>query len=571
VINPGSTVSTTAASIRLMATFTRINPSYTPELDYWSVSWIANAPPNAPSNPNPSDGETGVAVDEDLSWTCSDPDGDPLTFDIYFGTNSNPPLVQTGWSQTTYEPGTMNYGTTYYWKIIAFDDHGASTSSPIWDFTTWVNNPPNPPSNPSPSNGATNVGVNDDLSWTCSDPDGDSLTYDVYFDTVNPPVNIVSTGQSQTTYDPGTMIFGTTYYWKIVAEDSYGATTTGPVWSFTTTGNDPPNIPSNPSPSNGAINVDVDSDFSWTGGDPNGDDVTYDVYFGETNPPPLIYSNFPDTTYDPGTMQFGTTYYWKIVARDTHGATTTGPIWSFTTGSNDPPYTPTNPDPQNGATEIEITYTISWDGGDPNPGDSITYDLYFGSTNPPNIFRRDLSDTFYLIDGMSYNTMYYWKVIAKDSHGEETEGPVWQFKTKTGSGNDPPHMPVISGPRFLTLNTEYEFSFSATDPDDDDVYIRVYWGDDTYTEWEGPYNSGQTVTFKHTWTALPIPPIPGTILTCQAKDINGQYSPEAQYPVILPRNVNGPRGIIFTILERLFEQHPIFILIFNILMKIHQK
>ena len=29
-----------------------------------------------------------------------------------------------------------------------------------------------------------------------------------------------------------------------------------------------------------------------------------------------------------------TTYYWKIISHDNHGATTQGPIWAFTTGSN---------------------------------------------------------------------------------------------------------------------------------------------------------------------------------------------------------------------------------------------
>jgi hypothetical protein len=60
-----------------------------------------------------------------------------------------------------------------------------------------VNNPPNAPSGPSPGDGATGVDINADLSWTCSDPDvGDSLTYDVYFDTGSPPTVLVSSDQS---------------------------------------------------------------------------------------------------------------------------------------------------------------------------------------------------------------------------------------------------------------------------------------------------------------------------------------------------------------------------------------
>jgi len=39
----------------------------------------------------PDDGATGVATNIDLHWNCTDPDGDNLTFDVYFGTTSPPP------------------------------------------------------------------------------------------------------------------------------------------------------------------------------------------------------------------------------------------------------------------------------------------------------------------------------------------------------------------------------------------------------------------------------------------------------------------------------------------------
>jgi len=47
---------------------------------------IDNNPPNVPSNPEPSNGSTNVYISVDLNWTGGDPDGDPVTFDIYFGT-----------------------------------------------------------------------------------------------------------------------------------------------------------------------------------------------------------------------------------------------------------------------------------------------------------------------------------------------------------------------------------------------------------------------------------------------------------------------------------------------------
>ncbi|HKB87710.1 MAG TPA: discoidin domain-containing protein, partial [Ignavibacteriaceae bacterium] len=96
-------------------------------------------------------------------------------------------------------------------------------------------------------------------------------------------------------------------------------------------GNNPPNQPTNPGPSNGALNQPINSTLSWSGSDPNGDPLTYDVYFGAANNPPLVSGNQSGTNYDPGTLNTNTTYYWKIVAKDNQGATTAGPVWNFST------------------------------------------------------------------------------------------------------------------------------------------------------------------------------------------------------------------------------------------------
>jgi hypothetical protein len=98
--------------------------------------------------------------------------------------------------------------------------------------------------------------------------------------------------------------------------------------------NNPPNTPSAPAPADGATDQAKDVDLGWTGGDPDtGDSVTYDVYFGDSSPPPLVVSDQAGTSYDPGTLAGGTTYHWKIVARDNHAATVEGPEWDFTTVS----------------------------------------------------------------------------------------------------------------------------------------------------------------------------------------------------------------------------------------------
>jgi len=192
-----------------------------------------NSPPYPPSNPFPTNGSVNVSIMAQLSWTGGDPDNDTVTYNVFFGTNQTPGQVATNISTTTYNPGTMNFSTNYYWKIIAWDNQSQSTAGPLWEFTTRANHPPYEPNTPDPANGSTNVSVIAQLSWMGGDPDNDTVTYNVFFGTNQTPGQ-VATNISTTTYNPGTMNFSTNYYWKIIAWDNHSASTQGPLWMFTT-------------------------------------------------------------------------------------------------------------------------------------------------------------------------------------------------------------------------------------------------------------------------------------------------------------------------------------------------
>jgi len=96
---------------------------------------VFTTPPNVPGNPSPSDGATEVSLNTTLSWNASDPDGDNLTYYVYFGTDENLPLASDNQTELTYSP-TSGYNTTYYWRIVARDSNGIAAESPIWSFST---------------------------------------------------------------------------------------------------------------------------------------------------------------------------------------------------------------------------------------------------------------------------------------------------------------------------------------------------------------------------------------------------------------------------------------------------
>ncbi|TKJ40004.1 hypothetical protein CEE37_09720 [candidate division LCP-89 bacterium B3_LCP] len=100
---------------------------------------------------------------------------------------------------------------------------------------------------------------------------------------------------------------------------------------------------------------------------------------------------------------------------------------------NNPPGAPSNPTPYDGLANVSMFPVLSWTAVDPD-GDSLIYDVYLGDANPPPLVVENVGSALYSPLSLSPNTIYYWKVDAKDGTGEVTEGPTWTFATSSISG-----------------------------------------------------------------------------------------------------------------------------------------
>lgn len=87
---------------------------------------------------------------------------------------------------------------------------------------------------------------------------------------------------------------------------------------------------------------------------------------------------------------------------------------------------------------ILLDATLNWTSGGGAP---TSYDVYFGTTNPPTFIRNQAETTFNpaaVVGAMTYGMTYYWKIIPYNENGPATATcPVWSFTVM----NDPTIIP----------------------------------------------------------------------------------------------------------------------------------
>jgi hypothetical protein len=97
--------------------------------------------------------------------------------------------------------------------------------------------------------------------------------------------------------------------------------------------------------------------------------------------------------------------------------------------------------------------------------------------------------------------------------------------------SEPPNVPDISGPKIGRTGAEIEYTFSSDDPECEELYFRIDWGDGEVEDWIGPFVSGEKLKLSHIWSES------GKYsIKVKAKDINDLESDWGTLNVNIPRN-----------------------------------
>jgi hypothetical protein len=441
--------------------------------------------------PEPPDGTIYEQTWANLKWGVGD---FAVSHNVYFGTNFddvNAGIESTfvGNIMTNFQvvgfpgfpaPEGLQFGATYYWRVDEVNDaHPDSPwKGPVWSFSI----PPQKAYHPNPADGAKFLNPPLTLSWMPAF--GSKLNYVYFGDNFDEVSNATgAAAQPETTYDPGLLELGKTYYWRVDGFD--GATTfRGDVWSFMMAapgGGLKGEYYNNPNLSGEPVltRTDPGIDFSWGAGSPDPNVVNADAFSvrwrGELEiafteayrfyavtedgvklwiDDQLVINRWyvyrlNEYRSDPIELQAGQKVSIEMWARDNDetgetNSATTQLLWEsqhqpkgiIPAAAFSLPVRAGSPRPANGSVDVSQTLELTWVAGAFAAGQ----DVYLGTdatavadadTSTAGIYQGRQTQSSFSPGKLDWNTTYYWRVDeVNDVHPDSPwKGPVWSFTT----------------------------------------------------------------------------------------------------------------------------------------------
>ena len=176
--------------------------------------------------------------------------------------------------------------------------------------------------------------------------------------------------------------------------------------------------------------------FTWGA---SADTNTYDLRITNLNTSVAINKTALATTTTKSTLDKGVPYSWYITSKSTASTTTTNSdTWKFyLAGTGIVNYAPFPADLKTPASGSTVTrdddgkVTFTWDGSDPDTGDTLKYTLYVDTTDGKQTPSTVLTNLTVKTASVALEpaTTYYWRVKTSDGTNS-SYSIVYSFKTQ---------------------------------------------------------------------------------------------------------------------------------------------
>jgi len=200
--------------------------------------------------------------------------------------------------------------------------------------------------------------------------------------------------------------------------------------------NKAPSTPTLVYPTNNLLCIENPVTCQWNAAtDPEGDAITYQIEVAQNSTFTVDKQTFNGTSLTQSVpLQEDKAYYWRVKATDAKNASSsysqTYQFYTYGEGvTNHLPFAPELVKPALNSVVQTTSTTLEWTASDVDTNDTLTYDVFFGTTNPPTTQQASNQAATTLNVNLNAATNYFWYVVVKDNNGGETVGQVWDFKT----------------------------------------------------------------------------------------------------------------------------------------------
>ncbi|MEZ0180923.1 hypothetical protein AB9T89_01665 [Flavobacterium oncorhynchi] len=200
--------------------------------------------------------------------------------------------------------------------------------------------------------------------------------------------------------------------------------------------NTAPTVPVLVSPTDGKLCLDNTVSLQWNQStDTEKDPIVYQIQVAKDNGFTQIVNTLNNSTVSSSlSLEKNTAYYWRVQAADSKGLSSaySATFKFYTAGTavvNHLPFAPELVQPVINSALSTATAALKWKASDVDANDILTYDVYFGTTNPPTAKVTENTSASSFDVTLEAAKEYFWKVVVKDNKGGETVGQVWKFKT----------------------------------------------------------------------------------------------------------------------------------------------
>ncbi|NNE70640.1 MAG: T9SS type A sorting domain-containing protein [Rhodothermales bacterium] len=385
---------------------------------FTDVSDYGQAQPVMPSAVSPADGEVDTPSTVTLRWQGRV--GAPHEVQV----SGSSDFVTLDRSATVASDSlrieSLQANGVYYWRVRAIGRSENSTWTTPRMFTVGG---VSVPQLADPAEDATGVSLEPRFVWS-SVAGAISYRFQLAADTQFDNVIADEAGIPEAALDGIQLQAGTTYVWRVRAESVQGAGDWSAPGTFTTV-EIAPGVPVPLRPAPGSLDEPTSTLLEWSAGDRA---ATYQLQVSATGDysAPQTDVEIAATEYQVSGLVRGSTYSWRVRARNTGGVSDWATSWFET--EMDPPAATRPNRPQDGAVEMPLTLMLGWNvvDGASRYRVQIAHSVSFDN---PVVDTVQVGADSVEVAGLRPFRVHFWRVQAANRGGESAWSDIHTFRT----------------------------------------------------------------------------------------------------------------------------------------------